>query len=89
MTDDPPEKRRTLNRSVGLRFPIRLAMSFFEISSGNPCMDPDTSTMKMYSRPGMSAFAIRFGGCIMRRKKFSLFPSKSRSPDWILSPSSR
>ncbi len=50
------------------------------MSSGKPCIDPDTSTMKMYSRPGMSAGATRFGGCIMSRKKFSLFPSIQKEP---------
>ena len=80
MTDDPPEKRRTLNRSVGRRFPIRLFRSFFEISSGNPCMDPDTSTMKIYSRPGMSALRDPLRRLHHEEKEVLLFPLEEEQP---------
>ena len=67
----------------------RSPISFFAVSSGNPCIDPDTSSTKMYSRGGMSDAATRAGGCAITRKKFSSWPWKSRTPDAICSAASR
>ena len=62
---ESPENRMTLNISVGRRFPIRSSSSFLDVSNGNPLIEPETSTTKMYSRGGISFAATRFGGCAM------------------------
>ena len=88
ITDDPPANSRTLNLSVGLRLPMRSLRSFLDMLRGKPCMEPETSTMNMYSRGGICTSLTRFGGCSMSRKKFSSFPSNRRSPVLILPPAS-
>src|SRR5512147_39325 len=60
--EEPPENRSTLNLSVGRRFPIRSLRSFLEISNGKPYIDPETSTIKIYSRGGIWLTLTRFGG---------------------------
>ena len=54
MIDDPPAKRSTLNTSEERRLLIRSLRSFFDVSRGNPCIEPEISTIKIYSRPGIS-----------------------------------
>ena len=85
---DLPENSTTLNISVGLRFSTKLRIRFLDISSGLPCIEPDTSTMNMYSRGGMSLSRTRCGGCTIIRKKFSSLPSYSITPDSISFPCS-
>ncbi len=48
-------------------------MSALAVSSGKPCIDPDTSSRKMYSRGGICAAVGRCGGSIMSAK----YPSPS------------
>ena len=73
--EEPPAKSTTLKRSIGRRDPIRSLSKDFERSSGNPFMDPETSTTKMYSLGGICSARTRFGGWTMNRKKFSSLPS--------------
>ena len=69
-----PAKVRMLNVSLGLRPPSRSRISCLEVSSGNPRIEPETSTMKTNSRAGIWAGVTRLGGCIIVKKKFSLGP---------------
>jgi len=77
---EAPENKTTLNVSVGLRLPTRFSRTRFAVSSGNPYIDPETSSTKMYSRGGMSSAPIRSGGWTVRRKNFSSGFSKTISP---------
>ncbi len=63
-----------LNVSDGRSTLTRSRISFFAVSSGNPFIDPDTSSTKMYSRGGTSSAATACGGSAMSRKKFSSVP---------------
>ncbi|MBA7587765.1 hypothetical protein ES708_29806 [subsurface metagenome] len=86
---EQPAKSRTLNLSFGLRFLSRFFISCLETSKGNPCIEPETSTMKINSRGGISSGITFFGGCTIARKKFPFSPSYNISPDSILSPERR
>ncbi len=43
-------------------------MSAFAVSSGNPNIEPETSSRKMYSRAGICSSFGRRGGSIMSAK---------------------
>ena len=69
-----PENSSTLKLSLGRRLPISSRSRALEVSSGKPCMEPEMSTTKMYSRGLMVCAAICLGGSTMARKKFSPLP---------------
>ena len=58
---EAPENRTTLKLSVGRRPPMRSRISVLAVSSGKPCIEPDTSSTKMYSRGGIGAGVHRGG----------------------------
>src|SRR4030066_2205132 len=88
MREEPPANKRTLNLSVGLRFPIRSRRSFLDISKGKPYMEPETSTINIYSLGGIRLRLTLLGGWNITRKKFSFSPSNRSNPDWTLPPAS-
>ena len=85
----PSAKTTMLKVSAGRSTFTRSPISFLPVSNGNPFIDPDTSTTKMYSRGGTSSVATACGGSAISRKKFSSRPWKRRSPAPIFRPASR
>ena len=69
-----PENSNTLKVSLGRRPPISSRSTTLAVSSGKPCMEPEISTTKMYSRGVMAVAAGALGGSNMARKKFSSWP---------------
>jgi hypothetical protein len=64
---EPPAKVATLKESWARSREKRRRMSALLVSSGKPCMEPEMSSRKTYSRGGICAAAGRAGGSIMRR----------------------
>src|SRR5690349_14426368 len=60
-----PAKSTRLNKSVGRRLPIRSFSKRFDVFSGKPSIEPETSTTKMYSRGGIASALTRAGGWAM------------------------
>ena len=67
---------------------MRSRIKRFAVLSGKPYIDPETSMMKTYSRPGRSAGSTRLGGSAISKKKLSSFPSKSIKPLCTAPPAS-
>jgi hypothetical protein len=84
-----PENSSTLKVSLGLRPPTSSRNMALDVSSGKPCMEPEMSTTKMYSRGLIAAGSTWRGGCTIARKKFSSGPRYSITPDCTASPASR
>ena len=66
---EPSANTTTLNVSEGRRTFARSPISFFAVSSGKPCIDPDTSSTKMYSRGGTSSAATTCGGSAIEQEE--------------------
>ena len=62
ITDDPPEKRITLNLSDGCRSLMRSFNRALDVFKGNPFMEPDMSTTNIYSLGGISFVRTQSGG---------------------------
>ena len=84
-----PENSSTLKLSLGFRLPISSRSSTLDVSSGKPCIEPEMSTTKMYSRGLIRLAGTCLGGSTIARKKFSSLPRNSITPDSMRSPASR
>ena len=78
--------RTRLKVSVSLRLAARSRMRVLAVSRGKPCMEPDTSSTKRYSRGGISSGVNRSGGCTVSMKYFSFPVPVSTRPLEISSP---
>ena len=72
-----------LKISVCFKSPNKFLSNDFVTSIGNPIIDPETSTIKIYSLGGIFSVITFFGGSIISEKKFSSFPSYNNNPGSI------